>query len=142
MRAIVVGAIIVDDLLRPTRLLAARRSSPAELRGRWEFPGGKVEPGESVEDALHRELHEELSVQVLLGREVPGPDADGWPISARSVLRLWLAVPIDGLSVISPGPCHDAVRWLTPEIWDDVPWLPADAPVLSRLFGWFSRDVQ
>ena len=65
--ALVVAAAIVDSLTAPTRTLCARRSAPPELAGRWELPGGKVEPDESAEAALHRELDEELGVSVRLG---------------------------------------------------------------------------
>ena len=68
----VVGAAVVDSLVAPTRMLVAQRSEPQTVAGMWEFPGGKVEPGESCEQALVRELKEELGVQARLGAEVPG----------------------------------------------------------------------
>jgi 8-oxo-dGTP diphosphatase len=57
---VIVAAIIVMD----GRVLACERSAPPEVAGRWEFPGGKVEPGESIEQALSRELHEELGITI------------------------------------------------------------------------------
>src|SRR5699024_5609156 len=67
---LVAAGAIVDDLRRPTRLLAARRSAPKSLAGRWEFAGGKVEPDETPEQAVHRELWEELGIRVRLGAEI------------------------------------------------------------------------
>ena len=64
---LVVGAVLVDDLRQPTRFLAAQRAYPAQLRGQWEFPGGKVEPGEVPQAALVRELREELDIVVKIG---------------------------------------------------------------------------
>lgn len=78
---VVVGAALFDG----GRLLAARRSAPADLAGRWELPGGKVEPGERPEDALVRELREELGVDAEPVERVPGQ----WPLRAPYVLRVW-----------------------------------------------------
>ncbi|KGM09070.1 DNA mismatch repair protein MutT [Cellulomonas bogoriensis 69B4 = DSM 16987] len=128
---LVVAAAVVDDLTHPRRLLAARRCRPVELAGRWEFPGGKVEPGESPEQALHRELREELGVGVRLGAELPGPDAGAWRITPRHVLRLWAAV----LTAGDPVPLveHDQVAWLQPGAWADVDWLDGDVRIVEAL---------
>jgi len=96
-RALVVGAAIVDDLTRPTTLLSARRTEPAELAGGWELPGGKVEAGEEPLDALHREAREELGVGIEVGVHLVGPHADGtWPLGADYRMQVWLAVVRQG----------------------------------------------
>lgn len=130
-RVLVVAAAVVDDLDAPRRLLAARRSKPVALSGRWEFPGGKVDPGESPVDALHREIREELGVTISLGSEVTAPGGEPWRISARYALRLWPVTIEDG----TPEPLveHDELRWLDVGAWLSVPWLDADVPIVEAL---------
>ncbi len=127
---LVVAAGIVDDLDRPTRLLAARRSKPLSLAGRWEFPGGKVDADETPVEALHREIVEELGVRIALGAEITGPSG-GWPITHGYVMRLWAAVVVDG----EPEPLveHDALTWLAAGSWLSVPWLDPDVPIVEAL---------
>lgn len=131
-RRAVVGAAVVDDLDRPSRLLAARRTEPPELAGGWELPGGKVDPGESEVDALHRELHEELGVLVELGASVEGPLPDGrWPLGDRFAMRVWMA----RVTVGEPHPIedHDQLRWLDAADLYAVPWLAADLPIVRAI---------
>ena len=128
---LVVAGALVDDLDDPQHLLAARRATPASLAGRWEFPGGKVDPGESPEEALHRELREELGVRVGLGPELVGPDGGAWRLSASYVMRLWLVEVASG--VPEPLVEHDELRWLGPGQWGDVPWLDADVRIVEAL---------
>ena len=82
-----VGAAIVRD----GRVLAARRTAPASAAGRWEFPGGKVEPGETEAESLVREIDEELGVRITVERWLEGEQ----PIGERYVLRVALA-SLDG----------------------------------------------
>lgn len=128
---LVVAAAIVDDLDAPTTLLAARRRSPVSLAGRWEFPGGKVEPGETPEEAVHRELREELGVDVRLGAELVGPDDGAWVLTERYTMRLWRAVVVAG----TPEPLveHDELRALPVGDWLTVPWLDADVRIVEEL---------
>jgi 8-oxo-dGTP diphosphatase len=131
LRRLVVAAAIVDDLAAPRLLLAARRSRPLHLAGRWEFPGGKVDPGETPVEALHRELREELGVAVELGEEIVGPDHGAWIITDRHVMRLWFARVTAG----EPQPLveHDDLAWLDQGSWLSVPWLDAGVRIVEEL---------
>lgn len=128
---LVVAAALVDDLHRPTCLLAARRTRPAALAGRWEFPGGKVDDGELPTQALHRELREELGVTAELGREIPGPDGGSWPLTERYRMRLWLARITAGRP--EPLEDHDELRWLATSELNDVDWIEGDLPIVAAL---------
>ncbi|OAA24192.1 8-oxo-dGTP diphosphatase [Frankia sp. EI5c] len=120
---LVVAVALVDGA---RRVLAASRLAPPALAGLWEFPGGKVEPGEDELTALHRECREELRVEIELGRlfgeiALPRP---GWR------MRLWLGRVSRGVPVAVE---HGELRWLGVNELDDVPWLPADLPLVDAL---------
>ena len=129
----IVGAAIVDSLRNPTRLLAARRTKPEQYAGMWEFPGGKVEPGESCEEALLRELDEELGVKARLGAEVTGPLEQGWALNGTAAMRVWMAEVVSG----DPAPLqdHDELRWveLDAAALEALAWIPADRPIVDAL---------
>ncbi|HEY0699012.1 MAG TPA: (deoxy)nucleoside triphosphate pyrophosphohydrolase, partial [Micromonospora sp.] len=120
---VVVGAAII----RTGRVLACARSRPAELAGMWEFPGGKVEPGEDEVAALVRECAEELAVEVEIGVRVGG---DVRMAHGRSVLRVYVARLLAGEPVALE---HAELRWLAADQLDSVAWLPADVPVVAAL---------
>ncbi len=128
----VVGAAIVDDLSRPTALLAARRTAPPDLAGGWEVPGGKVEPGESEQDALRREIREELGVRIALGERLVAPSSDGcFDLGPGLRMAVWWAVIDEGHPTLLAD--HDALAWLDAETLYDVGWLPADVPVADAV---------
>ncbi len=122
MERIVVAAAIVEG----GRLLAAQRAGPPAMAGGWEFPGGKVDPGETDHEALVRECQEELGVGIAVGDRIGGD----WPLSPGYVMRVWLARLISGV----PHPHeHLALRWLAHDELYDIPWLPADLPVVRAV---------
>ena len=127
-RVAVVGAALLRtgaDGVR--RVLASRRTDPPHLAGLWEFPGGKVDPGETDEQARVRELREELHVDAAVGERV-GPDL---PIGETAVLRVYLAELLDGAEPALVD--HDEHRWLAAAELHDVAWIPVDLPVLPAL---------
>jgi len=127
MKCVVVGAAII----RSGRVLAQQRGYPPSAAGRWELPGGRVEPGEDDRTGLARECLEELGVRVVVGDRV-GPEVTLRP---GLVLRIYRAVLTDG----TPHPHdHQALRWLGASEVDGVDWLPADRALVPWLRGLLS----
>ncbi|WP_219462915.1 (deoxy)nucleoside triphosphate pyrophosphohydrolase [Nonomuraea rhizosphaerae] len=123
MTVVVVAAVIVSA---DGRVLAAQRAEPPALAGGWEFPGGKVDPGEGEIEALVRECREELGVTVSVGARVGGD----WPLASGYVLRVWLATVPAGEPEAKE---HLALRWLGPGEYYDVAWLGADLAVMHAV---------
>jgi 8-oxo-dGTP diphosphatase len=124
---LVVAAALVDA---SGRVLIARRPAGKSLAGLWEFPGGKVEPGEGLEEALVRELAEELDVAVRADALAPFAFAShGYPdfnlLMPLYLLRTWKG---------TPRPlAHNALAWARPSELDGYPMPPADVPLVARL---------
>ena len=121
-RQVVVGAAIV----RNGRVLAARRTAPASAAGRWEFPGGKVEPGEAEAESLVREVEEELGLRIRVEQWLSGAEE----IGEHYLLKVAVAAIEGG----EPSPTeHDELRWLGADELGQVDWLDGDRPFLSEL---------
>ncbi|HET6299405.1 MAG TPA: (deoxy)nucleoside triphosphate pyrophosphohydrolase [Kribbella sp.] len=118
-RQVVVGVAVVRD----GKVLAALRSGD---QGGWEFPGGKVEPGESEQAAGARELAEELGLRVRIGPVL----GSGQPIGERYLLRVYVAQLTAGEPVLRE---HTEIRWVGAEELDQLAWLEPDRPFVHRL---------
>nr|WP_202451530.1 (deoxy)nucleoside triphosphate pyrophosphohydrolase [Streptomyces sp. SID4948] len=112
-------------MLHRGRLLAARRTAPPDLAGRWELPGGKVEAGESAPEALVRELREELGVTVRPLERVPGE----WDLPSGHVLQVWTAALLAGAPRALQD--HDDLRWVTADQAATLNWLDPDRPAVT-----------
>jgi 8-oxo-dGTP diphosphatase len=120
--------VVAAALIHDGRVLAQQRAFPPEAAGRWELPGGRVEPAESAEEALVRECREELAVDVVPGAQL-GSDV---PLASGNVLRVLLA----RLARPTATPIaveHAALRWVGPAELTKLDWLDADRAVLPDL---------
>ena len=124
MRTIdVVAALIIHD----RRIFATQRGY-GEWKGYWEFPGGKVEPGETPEEALVREIREELATEISVGRYVTTIEWD-YPAFHLS-MRCYLCNVVSGSLTLLE---HEAATWLDREHLRGVRWLPADETILEEI---------
>lgn len=125
MRSVDVVAALIENY---GRYLIARRAEGDRLAGLWEFPGGKVEPGETPEHALARELREELGVNAEIG-ELLFETSHTYP-HIEANLQFYSARLLSG----TPMPhVHDQLRFVTPSEMKILPFLPADIPVIEAL---------
>ncbi|MDF2540064.1 MAG: ADP-ribose pyrophosphatase [Herbinix sp.] len=119
----VVAAIIRDG----EKILATQRGY-GEYKGEWEFPGGKVEEGETPEAALAREIKEELDAEIEVGEYFDTIEYD-YPMFHLSMRCYWCIVK-SGSMVLKE---HEAAKWLTKETIDSVEWLPADITIIDKI---------
>ena len=122
-RVQVVAALICRD----GEVFATQRGY-GDYKDWWEFPGGKVEPGETPEEALRREIREELDTEIEVGDYLMTIEYD-YPDFHLS-MRCYLCTITEGYPVLLE---HEAARWLTADTLDTVSWLPADQTIIDRL---------
>lgn len=123
----VAAAIICDDMAHPAKVFATARGY-GEQKGFWEFPGGKLEPGESEKVALVREIKEELDVTICVGAPVETIEYD-YPKFHLS-MACFLCQVTDGKITLKEA---EDGRWLSADTLNTVPWLPADEMILDKL---------
>ena len=120
----VVAAIIHDD---EGHIFATQRGY-GDFKDGWEFPGGKMEPGESPEDALVREILEELETRIVVERLVQTVEWD-YPKFHLTMHCFWCSVESGGLTLKE----HEAAKWLNKEQLNSVDWLPADRTIIEQI---------
>lgn len=123
----VVAAIICDDMKEKNKIFATARGY-GELKGGWEFPGGKVEPGETPQQALIREIIEELDTKIKVGELIDTLEYD-YPTFHLSMDCFWAEVKAGHLELKEA----EAAKWLTKDQLDSVTWLPADILLIDQI---------
>ena len=123
----VVAAIICNDMERKNKIFATARGY-GDLKGGWEFPGGKVEPGETPQQALKREIMEELSTDIKVGELIDTIEYD-YPTFHLSMDCFWAEV-ITGQLELKEA---EAAKWLTKDQLESVAWLPADITLIDKI---------
>lgn len=125
MKQIEVVAAIIHDA--EGRIFATQRGY-GEWEGWWEFPGGKIEAGESPEEALRREIWEELETRIVIERLVTSVEWD-YPKFHLTMHCYWCHVESGSLTLKE----HEAARWLATDELESVKWLPADLQILEKI---------
>lgn len=123
----VVAAIICDSVNEKNQIFATARGY-GDFKGQWEFPGGKIEEGETPQQALVREIKEELEVTITVGELIDTIEYD-YPTFHLSMDCFWCEV-IDGELKLLEA---EAAKWLTKDTLYDVKWLPADITLVEKI---------
>lgn len=123
----VVAAVICDSFKNTSKIFATARGY-GEFKGQWEFPGGKVEAGETPQQALKREIQEELDVKIEVGKLIDTIEYD-YPTFHLSMDCFWCVV-VDGEIVLKEA---EAARWLNKDELYNVDWLPADEELIKKI---------
>lgn len=123
----VVAAIICDDMKEKNKIFATARGY-GDLKGGWEFPGGKVESGETQQQALIREIIEELDTEIKVGELIDTVEYD-YPTFHLSMDCFWAEVKAGHLELKEA----EAAKWLTKDQLDSIDWLPADILLIDQI---------
>ena len=123
----VVAAVICDNMKEKNKIFATARGY-GELKGGWEFPGGKIEAGETPQEALKREIMEELDTEISVGELIDTIEYD-YPTFHLSMDCFWCEVIKGNLELKEA----EAAKWLTKDQLNSVAWLPADITLIEKI---------
>lgn len=124
----VVAAVIKAEKEDGQPIIFATQRGYGDLKGGWEFPGGKIEEGETPQEALRREIMEELDTEISVGELIDTIEYD-YPTFHLSMDCFWCEI-IKGDLVLKE---HEAAKWLTADELDSVDWLPADVTLIEQI---------
>ena len=124
----VVAAVIKAVNEKGEPIIFATQRGYGDFKGGWEFPGGKIEDGETTQKALKREIMEELDTEISVGELIDTIEYD-YPDFHLSMYCFWCEI-VKGDLVLKE---HEDARWLTKEQLGDVKWLPADITLIERI---------
>jgi 8-oxo-dGTP diphosphatase len=122
-------AIITND---QDRMLIAKRKSGKVMAGCWEFPGGKIEPGETPEESLKRELEEEMNVTISVGDYIAEITYD-YEWGPVRLIAYEASIKEGEIQLLD----HDAIAWVSPGEMQHYGMTPADEPLINDLIVWF-----
>ena len=119
---------VVAAVIRKGDKILATQRGYGEFKDGWEFPGGKIEPGERPEEALKREIKEELKAAISVGEDLGIVEYD-YPNFHLNMRCFMCSLASEDITLLE----HEAMKWLTAETIDTVNWLPADKPMTEKI---------